>query len=191
MEELSDRITRVARVLLAPEQDRIAVELDRVVKRIDAAGRSESAVLREAVGQLQAAGVIERPDPIVLERALARPGPSEGRIFAAAFSVVVSTLFVVGLCAVMPRLANVFESVDVPMPAISVVLERTSRVLVGAWPLVAALLLVEAVVLFRSLRRGWLWLAIRTSAAMVMWFVSFVGALLPILALLEGIGRTR
>ncbi len=82
---------------------------------------------------------------------------------------------------IVPRFTDVFESVDVPMPQLTILALSAARVFVAVWPLWTALLTAGAV--WASRRPGVA--ALTVAASVVVWGLLVIAVFLPLPGLLH------
>lgn len=185
-----ERLRRVADVLSQSRRDMLVVDLAAAAQEKVAAGVDERTAVREAAMQLAAAGTAAPPDLAALDRAVAGSIPA-GRLWAAAFSLVLSASLLLGFLLVTFRFKQIFDAVDVPMPGLTIVCFQLCDLALALWPVIVVAFAVDAWLLIRSLRRGVQWLGLRSVLLTVLIPVWVLALTLPLISLLQGIGKQK
>jgi len=113
------------------------------------------------------------------------------RIAGAVVSLALSTSMVLAIAVLVHRLKQVFDAVDAPMPGMVLLLMTVSDIIRSWWPVVLGGLVVEALALVWSLRRGSTWLRIRTWILVFLLPLFALILLLPLHSLMSGVGKQK
>jgi hypothetical protein len=173
------------RELLAHLEDSVEKKVGAGVPEIDAVGQafSELGDLKKIARQFPDKPALATPEGLVLDRWFPGAGWT-------AFALFVFFIFIE--ITIIPGFAQVFQKARVPIPGLTIMFVNLSQVMRGSWPVTAAFALALGAALWLSRRSGFLGKAAHVGFflfAATLCAAVVVATCLPLLSLLEGIGR--